>query len=211
MRITFVRLLVFFASVVAMPALANSSSGLGSESNFSYSQIGVNLGQAMPEEDIVFFGDRYEEFGVASLAGSVQVNSNVALGVGLSAVANEESRTEINNASLVITAQFPIPVGEQVDIVPQVGFGRFETELCLDGFCQSDDDSAAVYSLGLRAWAVPDVLELNAGYFDSNQDNAESSIALGAALWAAEHHRFGLTYEDADSLTAVTVGYSYNW
>lgn len=211
MRTTFVRCAALVLSVAAMPVLANSSSGLGSESNFTYSRIGIDLGKATPEEDIIFFGERYEDFGAASLSGYYQVGDNLALGVGLSAIANDGPRTEISTTSLTITAQVPIPVGEQVDIVPQVGFGRFETEFCVDGFCQAEDDSAAVYSLGIRAWAIPDVLEFNAGYFDSTLDDSESSVALGVALWAAEHHRFGLTYEDADSLTLVTVGYSYNW
>lgn len=211
MKSLIVSFFAVFVSLIAVPALASNGSGFGSESNFSYSRLGVELGKATLDEDLDFFGERYEDFGVGVLTGSYQVDDNLAIGVGITALTNDGPRTEITNSSLTIALQVPVPIGERVDIVPQFGFGRFETELCYDNICATDDDSAALFGLAIRAWAVPDVLELSAGVFDSTLEESEASVALGLGLWAAEHHRFGLNYEDSDSLSVVTVGYSYNW
>lgn len=199
------------AMLSATPALADNGSGFGSHSNFSYTLISIDVGKATPDQDIVFYGERYEEFGAASLSGAYQLDNNLAVSVGASAIANSGSRTEITNSSVAVKLLVPIPVGSRLDIVPNFGFGKFKSEFCIDNNCMSQDDSAALYGIGLRAWVLPNAFELNGGVSDSTLENSETTVAIGAALWANENHRFALDYEGSSSLSVVTIGYSYNW
>lgn len=195
----------------AMPAVADNGSGVGSHSNFSYTQLGIDIGKATPDQDIVFYGERYEEFGAASLSGSYQLDNNLAVEIGAAAIANNGPRTEITNSSLAVNLLVPIPVGSRLDIVPHFGFGKFKSEFCIDNDCRSQDDSAALYGIGLRAWVLPNAFELNGGVSDSTLEDSETSVAIGAALWASKNHRFALDYEGSSSISVVTIGYSYNW
>lgn len=193
------------------PVLAQDADTDIGKSNFSYSTLGIQLGKVTPEEELVFFGEVYEEFGAAAISGSVQLADNFAIGAGSSAFSNEGNRTEISSSSINVSLFFPVPLGERVDLVPQVGYVSSEIELCVDGLCSSDDDSAMSYGLATRIWAVPGTLELNLGVLDTNADNSEATTSLGAALWANENHRFALDYATADSVDTVLLGYRYNW
>lgn len=204
-------LAVALASGITAPAVSQAAENAVQPSNFSYSTLGFQLGRATPDEDIVFLNERYEDFGAASLFGSFQAADNIAFGISLSAIANEGDRTELSQTAASVQMLVPLGIGNQVDIVPRFGFGRFEAEACVDGLCATEDDSAAVYGVSFRAWVVPSLLELTAGFNDTTLDDSESALSLGAALWARDHHRFGLDYEGSDSITVVTLGYSYNW
>lgn len=199
------------ASTLAAPAIAQSSGDGIERSNFSYSTLGFELGKATPDEDIIFLNERYEDFGAASLFGSFQAASNLAFLVSASGIANDGPQTELSQTNLTFQLLAPLPVGDQVDIIPRFGFGTFEAEACFNGLCESEDDSAAVYGVSLRAWAAPGLLEFSAGIEDSTLEDSDAALAIGAALWAADHHRFALDYEGSDSFTVVTIGYSYNW
>lgn len=193
------------------PVLAQDAETDTGKSNFSYSTLGIQLGKVTLEEDLIFFGEVYEEFGAAAISGSVQLADNFAIGAGSSAFSNEGNRTEISSSSVNVSLFFPVPLGERVDLVPQVGYVGSEIEFCVDGLCRSDDDSAMSYGLATRIWAVPGTLELNLGVLDTNADDSEATTALGAAIWANENHRFAVDYATTDSVDTVLLGYRYNW
>ncbi|MDI9244667.1 hypothetical protein [Marinobacter sp. CHS3-4] len=198
-------------ALATTPVQAQDASGSSSQSNFTYSSLGIQLGKVTPEQELVFLGEVYEEFGAAAITGTVQLANNFAIGGSSAAYANSGNRTEITNSSLSLNLFFPIPIADRVDLVPRVGFVRVETEFCADGICASEDDSVVAYGLASRIWVAPDKLEVNVGFSDVNEEDSESTIALGGAIWATENHRFALDYETSDSVDAVFVGYSYNW
>lgn len=192
-------------------SLAQGSGSNIDASNFSYSTLGFKLGKLTPDEEIVFLGERYEDFGIASISGSVQVASNFAIGGAISSTANDGPRTEINLSSVSGSLLFPIPLGPAADVIPQIGYLSTEAELCADSVCISEDDSAVSYGVGLRLWAVPEKLELSAAFGDNNGDNSESTVSLGIAGWSSENHRFALDFNTSDSADAVLIGYNYVW
>lgn len=204
-------LLTSVLAAPAAPALALSAGSGPGESNFSYSTLGFQLGKATPDEEIIFFGERYEDFGAASIGGSVQLADNFAIGGSASSISNEGPRTEISTSAVSLNFFVPIPMGDRVDLVPRIGYISTEVERCLDNVCAEEDDSALAYGIGMRLWAIPDGLELNAAFSDTNADNSKSVLSLGLAGWVNKHHRFGLDFETSDSINAVLVGYSYNW
>lgn len=198
-------------AIAAVPAVAQEhNTGLG-KSNFSYSTLGIQLGKVTPDEEIVFLNEVYEDFGAAALNGSFQVAGNFAIGAGASAFANEGNRTEITSSSVNLDLYVPVPLGDRVDLIPRIGYVSSEIELCADGLCATEDDSAMSYGLAARIWAVPGALEISGGFSDTNEEESESVTSIGAALWAGEHHRFALNYDASDSFDAVLLGYSYNW
>lgn len=198
-------------TLAATPVLAQDADTDIVKSNFSYSTLGIQLGKVTPEQEIVFLGEVYEDFGAASINGSVQLADNFAIGGASSAFSNEGNRTEITSSAINLNLYFPVPLGDRVDLVPRVGYVSAEVEACADGFCATEDDSAMSYGLATRIWASPGKLELNIGVSGSNMEDSEATTALGAALWANEHHRFALNYETSDSFDSVLLGYSYNW
>lgn len=205
------RVLAAALTIAAVPAVAQDSNTGPSKSNFSYSTLGIQLGKVTPEEEIVFLGEVYEEFGAAGINGTFQVADNFVIGAGSSAFSNEGNRTEITSSSVSLDLYVPVPIGDRVDLIPRVGYVSSEIEFCADGLCATEDDTAMSYGLATRIWAVPGSLEISASFSDSNADDSESVTSIGAALWAAEHHRFSLSYGASDSFDTVLLGYSYNW
>eukprot|EP00003_Mantamonas_plastica_P028282 TRINITY_DN6351_c0_g2_i1.p5 TRINITY_DN6351_c0_g2~~TRINITY_DN6351_c0_g2_i1.p5 ORF type:complete len:213 (+),score=30.29 TRINITY_DN6351_c0_g2_i1:2342-2980(+) len=205
---------VVLAAVLAMtttPLLAEEQKGASlGESNFSYSFVGGYLGRITPDEEINFLDEVYEDFGTAGLNGAVQLADNFAIGAGFGVFANEGNRTELTNSSLSLNLFFPIPIVERVDVIPQVGLVYNEAEACFDNICATEDDSALAYGVGARIWVVPGSFEFNAAFSDSDEDNSESTVSLGGALWFREHHSIELNVDRSDSFDAVTVGYRYS-
>lgn len=198
-------------TIATVPVAAQDLNTALGKSNFSYSTLGIQLGKVTLDEEIVFLNEVYEDFGAAAINGSFQVADNFAIGAGASAFTNEGSRTEITNSSVNLDLYIPVPLGDRVDLIPRIGYVSSEIELCADGVCVKEDDSAMSYGLATRIWAVPGTLEIIGGFSDTNADGSESVIAIGAALWGGEHHRFALNYDTGDSFDAVLLGYSYNW
>lgn len=198
------RKIVFAGCLVgaSMPALA---------SNFSYTVFEVALGRASLDEKVILVDEVYEDFGVFSIGGGYQAADNFALSIAASGIANEGDNTEWTNTSISLSGAFPIPVGEQVDIVPQVGYVSVEAEMCAYGFCVKEDESGLLYGLGVRAWAIPGQFEVNASYSNSTIEDSERAIGIGAALWFQDHHSVRLNYADEGDISAFTIGYRYSW
>lgn len=195
-------LLFALTASLAAPAFA---------SNFPYSNIDVAIGKMRLDEDFVFAGEVYEEFGTFSLSGAYQFNSNFALGLGTSAFANEGPATEIVGVAVALTAMFPFAVGDQLDIVPSVGLQSSELERCRHNWCYSDSDSGLSYGLGLRAWIVPNELEITAGITDSTLEDSEPLVSVGGALWWLNQHSFRLNYSSDKDTSQVSLGYRYSF
>lgn len=186
-------------------------SAAASASNFSYSYLGFNLGKLTPDEDIVFLGEVYEEFGTFSLTSGYQFNPNMALFISSSAAANEGPTTELSTSSFSLGLMFPVAVGEYLDIVPGVGFVNAEVEGCSGGLCASDDESGAAFGLSLRGWAVAEVLEVSAQIQGSTLDDSETFVGLGGALWWAKRHSARLDFGSQKSQRQFSIGYRYTW
>ncbi|MGB5324790.1 MAG: outer membrane beta-barrel protein, partial [Pseudomonadales bacterium] len=97
-------------------------------SNFSYSHLGVDLGQVNLDDDFIIAGEKYDSFGFFSLGGGYQFTDNVAFSLTSSAYATEEGNTELTVSFVEIYLHFPIPVSESVDITPFFGYRRDEVE-----------------------------------------------------------------------------------
>ena len=196
------------SAVVALVLLASQSAFA---SNFPYTYIHVGFGKVSLDEELVFFDEVYEEFGYFGISGAVQVADNVSVGLALSAMANEGRNTELSQSMSLLFVDFPFAVSPVLDIVPSVGLLNVEVEACLDRLCVKDDDSGMAYGVALRAWAAPDVFEINAGFSDTTLDDSESAVSLGGALWFLDHHRVGLVLSRSSEQSGFTLGYSFNW
>lgn len=186
-------------------------SGSASASNFSYTYLEATAGLRSLDDDLVFQGEVYEEFDVGSLTGSYQVNDHFALLASGSVSFNDGPDTEITTTRVVVGGSLPVPVGYYADLVPQFGFVSEETESCLGNDCATEDDDGISYGLNVRAWAVPDRLELLLGWSDSTLDDSDFAVSVGAALRWGELHGVRLTSStDADGNT-TTIGYRYTW
>lgn len=198
--------LMCFAAVLLVLFSTTSSA-----SNFSYSYLGFNLGKLTPDEDIIFLGEVYEEFGTFSLDSGYQFNPNLALFISSAAAANEGPTTELSTSSFSLGLMFPIAVSERLDIVPGVGFVNSEVEGCLSGLCRAEDESGAAFGLLLRGWAVDDSLEINAQVQGSTLDDSETFVGLGGALWWAKRHSARLDFGSQKSQRQFSIGYRYTW
>lgn len=210
MKRTLIAALMAAAVTPAMAQDGGLNKGIGA-SNFSYNTVGFDLGRATPDDSIFLAGEEYDNFGVVALSGSAQVADNLALGAGFAVITNEGDRSEITETAVTFGIEIPIPVGQQVDIVPKIGFARSEFEVCVDGTCDSDDDSFAVYGATVRAWVVPEAFEVSGGFTDSGQEDSDAVLELGVAGWFNEHHSVRLDYATNDYLSVTTVGYRYTW
>ncbi|WP_298450475.1 hypothetical protein [uncultured Marinobacter sp.] len=198
------------ASVMASGQAYAQSGGQGvGASNFAYSSIGVSLGKATLDDSIILGGEVYEDLGLFAFGGSLQVLDNLVLLAGVDAIANDGRNSEVSQTSVSFGLSVPIPLGDRVDLVPSLGFSRAEFEICEYNYCVSDDDSFAVYGVGIRAWVVPSQFEISAGVASSNQEDSDSVVSLGAHGWLKEHHRIGLDYQDTDGISLLSLGYRY--
>lgn len=186
-------------------------SGPAPASSFSYTYLEGTAGLLSLSDDLVFQGETYEEFDVGSLTGSYQVNDHFALLASGSVIFNDGPDTEITTTRVFVGGALPVPVGYYADLVPHLGFVSEETESCLGSGCAAEDDDGISYGLNVRAWAVPDRLEVSLGWSDSTLDDSELAVNIGAALLWGDLHGVRLTSSrDADGST-MTIGYRYTW
>ncbi|TVP56490.1 MAG: hypothetical protein EA349_07885 [Halomonadaceae bacterium] len=195
---------IVVVSVFVGPAQADVPS-------FSYTSLGFALGQTRLDDSFFVAGEEYKDFGFASIRGAFQAADNLYIGASVSAEANDGRDTEVTVTGSELFVGFPIAVAEHVDLVPEVGFARAEIEVCLNNVCIKESDSGMTYGGSLRMWAVPDTFEVGFSFFDSTLDDSESVVGLGAALWAAERHRFGLSYSQSSSASLTALSYAYHW
>lgn len=198
-------------AISATPALAASNGEGPGASNFSYSTLGFQIGKVTLEDEIVFLGEVYEEFSSFGLTGTFQAADNFAIGLSGSSFSNDGPRTEITNTTVSVNAYFPLPVGDRIDIIPQIAYISSEAEACADGFCSKADDSGIGYGLSGRAWVVPGQFEINGGFSDSNAEDSESVLSLGAAAWFNDHHSVGFNFDTSENFNAFDIGYTYTW
>ncbi len=202
-------------------------------SNFSYTYVGGDLGVTTLDDDLIFNGEIYEEFGAANINGAFQFNENFAVRLSSSAISNDGPRTQITQTATNASVIFPFAVGSKLDIIPSLGYVFTESEFCderwdYDGWyyddddddffdfydddeCSSDDDSGVLFGISSRIWAIPGRLEFNAGVSDSNIEGSESTISLGGAVWLADHHSIRVNYGTNDTSSTVAVGYAFAW
>ena len=110
-----------------------------------------------------------------------------------------------------VNAYFPLPAGERIDIIPRIGYISTEAEACADGFCSTVDDTGIGYGLFARGWVVPGQFEVNGGFSDTNEEDSEGVLSLGAAAWFNEHHSIGFNYDTSEDVSAFDLGYRYTW
>jgi len=180
-------------------------------SNFSYTNIGIGIGKLTPKDNIVFLGEVYEEFAAVDLYGGYQFHDNVAVRFSSEGFGNSGPNTEISVSYGQLGFVFPYAVSEWLDVVPSLGLLRANVELCAGGLCVKDDDSGMAYGLALRAWAMPDVLELGASWEDSTLDDSEARFTLNGAFWFAEKHSVRLDLARSSEDQRVLLGYRYTW
>lgn len=169
------------------------------------------MGVLSTDDTIDFAGDLYDDYVTFNLAGSYQVSDNIAFGIGLSGLYNDGARTEITGSSFLLNALFPFAVSNMIDIVPTLGLVTAEVEFCLDNLCLTDDDNGVAYGIGLRAWAIPDLLEISGGIQDTTIDEEDSVVSLGAAMWWLETHSVRILYSNGNDSNTVELGYRYTW
>jgi outer membrane autotransporter protein len=58
---------------------------------------------------------------------------------------------------------------------------------------------------------VPGQFEVNGGFSDTNEEDSEGVLSLGAAAWFNEHHSIGFNYDTSEDVSAFDLGYRYTW
>ncbi|WP_111641767.1 hypothetical protein [Marinimicrobium alkaliphilum] len=178
--------------------------------NFSYTFLGIEIGSADLEQQVLVDNEVYEELGVADIFGSYQFSDNAAVSFSSLAMSNSGNRTEITDTIATLSLHFPFQLNT-VDLVPHIGWAGVEAEACSGNFCYSESFNSLTYGVDLRLWLVPNTLELGVGYTDYAEDELSRVVSLEAAMWAWERHRFSLSYYDREMSKTTTIGYRYNW
>lgn len=179
--------------------------------NFSYTTFDVKLGVLTLDDEFVFFGEAYDDFGVFGIGGSYQFAENIAARLSIVGIGSEGPYTSLSQSSTLLALEFPFPVGAGLDIVPRIGLLSLDYEACIYNICATEDDSGMEYGAYVRAWAVPDRFELTAGYSDTNIDDVDSVINLGAAYWFNRNSSLTANHGSSSDATSFTMGYRYSW
>lgn len=180
-------------------------------SNFSYSQLSVDLGTASLDDDFFILGEEYDDLGYASFGGGYQFNDFAAFSLTSSAYAAEEGDTEFTYSWVELYLHFPIAVADNIDIAPFIGPRNDDAEICAGSLCASDDESSIGYGLEIRAWLVPDSLEFNASYTDADEDGFDSEVEIGVAAFLDNNSSIQIDYMSEDSINRFSIGYRYTW
>lgn len=203
----------FCAAALACGLAVPAAAGSAADTNFSYTYLGVDLARTNFDETIWVADEGYNAIGGLGINGAFQVQGlPLAFFGSASHQGNEGPRTELNLSGVTFGAAFPFRVADRVDLVPAIGYGSVEVEVCYDGLCAKADDSGALLGLGTRMWLVPDSLEFNLGYEVIDLEHgSESAIGAGIAGWFQQHHSLRLTGVFTDDANTVRLGYRYSW
>lgn len=181
------------------------------EPTFEYTQVGFQLGQIDLKTEIPTPDGTYDKMDAVEFAGSYQIAQNLFIGAQFNRADENKQRSEVEISSSALLLGMPLDASENVDIVPTIGLGEFNAEVCGDNRCSSDSDTAALFGAELRVFAIPDTLELKLGVRDNTLDGADPYYTIGIAGWAMRHHRLSIEYTDAEGVRGYGLGYSYNW
>ncbi len=194
-----------------MVAAMTFTAALAHSGNFPYTYLGLGVGQYTPDEEIVFLGERYQEFAYGALEGSYQFSTGPVLGLSFAALSNSGPNTEITQSSALYYLAFPVALTRSLDLVPRIGLAYVEFERCYQSLCAKEDDSGIGYGADVRFWAVPGTLEVNTGWSDTTLEDSEPAVSFGTGLYLAERHRLGFVFTQFDRDTLSALQYSYHW
>jgi hypothetical protein len=179
--------------------------------NFSYTNLGVEVGRLSFDEQIDFEGEIYRGLTYMNISGSYQFTENFALGFTNTAASNRGRTTDVTEYGFMVVGYFPFAVSPAMDIIPFVGYAWQEAEACHFNLCSVADDSDLVYGVNLRTWVVPNQFELGVGYMDSDLETLESVISLTGAYWFDPYNRVSIRHSVGDLDKTTTIGYSFVW
>lgn len=178
---------------------------------FSYTQIGFQYGYIDLKTEIPTLDGTYDNLDAVEFTGSYQIAQNLFIGAQFSRADEKKQRSEVEASSGTLFLGMPLDASENVDLVPTIGLGEFNAEVCGDNRCFSDSDTAAVFGAELRVFAIPDILELNLGVHNTTLEDSDPFYTIGLAGWAMRHHRLSFEYTDAEGIRGYGFGYSFNW
>lgn len=183
------------------------------DTNFSYTNIGIELVRTNFDETLWIANEGYDRLGGLAISGSYQVQGlPLAFFGAASSQSNDGRRTELSTSDAIFGVSFPLRLADRIDLVPAVGHGSVEAEACLDNLCAKADDSGIALGIGARMWLVPDALEFNVGYQSiSFDEESESALSMGVAGWFEQHHSLRFSGAFADDANSVSLGYRYSW
>lgn len=209
----FSRFATFFGAIVlAFSAATNAGT------NSSYSHLGIGLTFVSFDENIYVPSASglvvYEGLAGVGLDGSWQFHPNFFVFGAMASVGNEGHGTEMSEVGTVIGIGGAQAISHVVDIVGHIGFLNSEAEVCIHGFCATEEVDGYGIGGGIRAVVAP-TIELSAGYdrvslnFD---DGSESygTVSVGA-LFGAQSHGFTMGYAVSDDLSTLNLGYRYTF
>ena len=179
--------------------------------NFSYTNVGIDIGQATLEDEIEIFGEDYKNLTYVSLNGSYQVMDNLTLSLDSSSFGREQISTEFRYSMAEFYLNFPISIGENVDVVPFWGSRRDSAEMCNQNVCYKEERSAAGYGVNVNLWLDKGTLALDAGYTNTRDKDFDSELSLGLGYYFDEKQSFRFDYHTEDALDIVSIGYRYQW
>ena len=201
-------------TVVVSPYLAAETNPLPegfTKPTFSYTQIGFQYGYIDLKTNILTPDGTYDKVDAVEFAGSYQIAQNLFIGAQFSRADEKKQRSEVEVSSGTLFLGMPLDASENVDLVPKIGVGEFNAEVCGDNRCFSDSDTAVVFGAELRVFAIPNTLELKLGVHDNTLEGSDPYYTIGLAGWAMRHHRLSFEYTDADEIRGYGLGYSFNW
>lgn len=201
-------------TVFLSPYLAAETNNLPegfTQPTFSYTQIGFQFGHIDLKTEIPTPDGTYDKIDAVEFAGSYQIAQNLFIGAQFIRADENKQRSEVEISSSALFLGMPLDASENVDLVPTIGLGEFNAEVCGDNRCFSDSDTAAVFGAELRVFAIPDTLELKLGVSDNTLEGSDPYYKIGLAGWAMRQHRLSFEYTDAEGIRGYGLGYSFNW
>lgn len=180
-------------------------------SNFPYTFVSVQIGQAVLDDPFYLGGDEYKDFKEVGAGASYQLWDYVAAGFNLNSRFGEEANSETSAETKAPYLAFPIPVGSRVDLVPHVGYRETDFETCVSGNCVRNDNEGATYGALVRTWLEPGKLEFKASWLDADIENFDSEKSAGLGVWVNRNNRLGLEYTDQSASSVIALSYRYNW
>lgn len=198
----------FFLFVLAILCACPADAG-----DFSYTYLEVALGKTCLDEKITVSEDGYDGLFLFAISGASRFDNGIVIGVDALIAGNKGDDTWVARYEYVLTGSYPIRMTNRVDLIPKLGLVTTRMLVSAEESTTLDSETRLSYGIGLRAWAIPENLEISCNWNDSSNDLSKPAFRLTGSIWWRENHSIGLatTIESEQASAGVFYRYSAFW
>ena len=209
--------ILFTAILLCITTFANAS-----ETNFSYSTLGVSAGSTNISPTICSGSTCFSNFANLGLSGSYQFNGDVNwLVLSLGSGASKASSNGIDLTASVgsVGINFVKAITNTVDVGGGIASLSSTVKACSSSICASVDDTGVGYFVGANIW-LSDAKNLAASIqIDSSKYSKSTSSSSGYGLslsyYVTKNNALSVYYSSSSNsgttATSVDVGYAYHF